>query len=252
MAKSKLPYFPFYPGDWLSDPAVARCSLATRGVWIDLLAAMHQNGRTGELSGTPEQLARVARCQPVEISAALVDLDVTGAAKVTERNGIITVQNRRMAREAKEREGNRIRAERYREKRPRHEKVTPPLSSSYSLSESVVSLQTLPQAAPDGTTEATHTDPWDKDKTTPPGGPPAAPRPETLEDYLPQAFPELQPHQVRGISKRMRITLQDAREIAARWGTLSRDPRIENPGAYLWTMFQSKDAANRAAQEVAG
>ena len=34
----KRPSFDFYPGDWLKDPAVRRCSFRAKGVWIDLIA----------------------------------------------------------------------------------------------------------------------------------------------------------------------------------------------------------------------
>lgn len=39
---SKLPYFPFYPADWLKDPDLRRCDHHTKGVWIDMLCIMHQ------------------------------------------------------------------------------------------------------------------------------------------------------------------------------------------------------------------
>ncbi len=34
----KLPYFPFFPGDWLSDPKLKSCSFRAKGVWADLIA----------------------------------------------------------------------------------------------------------------------------------------------------------------------------------------------------------------------
>lgn len=111
---AKLPYLPFYTGDWLTDPAVSLCTPATRGVWIDLLAAMHQAGRSGELRGTCDQLARIARCSTADLTQALTDLQATEAAEVSERNGVITVVNRRMRREAQEREASRLRQSKFR------------------------------------------------------------------------------------------------------------------------------------------
>jgi hypothetical protein len=96
----KLPYLPLYTGDWLKDPALTLCAPATRGVWIDLLAAMHELNRSGELRGTAEQLARAARCSTVEFAQAATDLQNTGAADVTFRNGTYHVQNRRMRKES--------------------------------------------------------------------------------------------------------------------------------------------------------
>jgi hypothetical protein len=106
----------FFTGDWLKDPCLTICSPASRGVWIDLLSAMHESGRSGELRGTTDQLARLARCLTSDLVAALTELKTTGAALVTERNKIVTVTNRRMAREHKLRNSNAKRQERFREK----------------------------------------------------------------------------------------------------------------------------------------
>ena len=55
----------------MKDPAISLCTPATRGVWIDLLCAMHELGRSGELRGTTDQIARVARCSTAELAQAL-------------------------------------------------------------------------------------------------------------------------------------------------------------------------------------
>jgi hypothetical protein len=107
----------FNTGDWLKDPRLSMCLPATRGIWIDAIAAMHECGRSGALSGSPEQLSRVLRCTESALMAAIDDLQATGAADVTSRNGIITLNNRRMQREDKERQGNRLRQDRYRKKK---------------------------------------------------------------------------------------------------------------------------------------
>jgi hypothetical protein len=100
----KHPHIPLYTGDWMKDTELSLCTPATRGVWIDLLCAMHERNRSGELRGTTDQLARLARCSTVELDQALTDLQTTGAAIVDNRNGIWTVANRRMKREADTRE----------------------------------------------------------------------------------------------------------------------------------------------------
>lgn len=105
---------PFYVGDWLKDAELSLCSPATRGVWIDLLCAMHECDRSGVLRGTRDQLSRTARCSTVELALALTDLQTTGAADVTERNGVVTVANRRMIRERNSREQTRLRVNRHR------------------------------------------------------------------------------------------------------------------------------------------
>jgi hypothetical protein len=100
----KLPYITFYAGDWLKDPLLSICTPATRGVWIDLLCAMHESGRSGELRGTGDQIARLARCSTAELAQALTELQTTGAAVVENRNDSWLIANRRMRREAETRE----------------------------------------------------------------------------------------------------------------------------------------------------
>ena len=113
---NKLPSIQFYTGDWLKDPRLSMCSAMTRGIWIDFLCAMHELDRVGELRGTTEQLARVARCSPVEIAQALDELSASRTADVSERNGFFTVVNRRMKREYEDREANKTYVRNYREK----------------------------------------------------------------------------------------------------------------------------------------
>lgn len=102
--KKKLPHIPFYTGDYMKDPHLSLCTSATRGIWMDLLCAMHEADRSGELRGTSEQLARLARCSTVELVQALTDLQTSRAADVEQRNSIWYVANRRMKREAATRE----------------------------------------------------------------------------------------------------------------------------------------------------
>ena len=104
----------FFTGDWLKDPAVSLCSATTRGIWFDFLCAMHERDRSGVIAGTREALARLGRCSAVHLDHALSELQTSGAADVTERDGIVTVINRRMQRDAKSRHGNNERQRRHR------------------------------------------------------------------------------------------------------------------------------------------
>lgn len=47
---SKLPAMQFYPGDWLKDPALRRCSHSAKGIWIDILCLMHESEERGVLA----------------------------------------------------------------------------------------------------------------------------------------------------------------------------------------------------------
>jgi len=80
---------------------------------------MHEMDRSGQITGTTEQLARLCRCTAVNFVQALEELKATNTATVTERNGKVTVINRRMKREERERKSRNERALRYRQKMKR-------------------------------------------------------------------------------------------------------------------------------------
>ena len=132
----KFPWMQFNTGDWLKDPNLSMCQPATRGIWIDAIAAMHENRRSGTLSGTPDQLIRVLRCTGPALMAALDDLQSTGAGVVTVRNGVVTLTNRRMSREASIRDSNRLRQLKHRGHGDNNGAVTPK-SPSDSISSSL-------------------------------------------------------------------------------------------------------------------
>lgn len=125
----KLPWIKFFPGDWLKDPKLSLCTHATRGIWMDLICAMHEDGQSGQLIGTLEQLARIARCLPSDMAIALAEIQRTGTGDVTLCNRNVTkkiavfggdvtemytVCNRRMKSEAKAREQTRKRVSKMR------------------------------------------------------------------------------------------------------------------------------------------
>ena len=101
--KVKYPYLKFFTGDWLKDPRLSLCTPTARGVWIDLICAMHELDQSGELCGTTDDLARLARCSTVQLAHAISDLQNKRAADVSQRNGIWTIANRRMKKEAEQR-----------------------------------------------------------------------------------------------------------------------------------------------------
>lgn len=99
MSEKKWPFIQWFITDWLGDPKVSQCEPATRGIWFDWLCNMHALDRCGQVTGTREILARIGRCTIPQCDAALLDLIKTNAATVQERNGAVTVVNRRMKRE---------------------------------------------------------------------------------------------------------------------------------------------------------
>src|SRR5664279_3080026 len=79
----KLPWMKFYPADWRADPALRMCSLAARGLWMEMLAVMHESDPRGSLLingnniGT-KQLASLCGATLRETIALLKELDAAG------------------------------------------------------------------------------------------------------------------------------------------------------------------------------
>src|SRR5437879_12621738 len=100
----KRPSFQFYPGDWLHESALRACSLAARGLWIDVLAFMHQGTPYGHLTlpatkeGAkdilrhilPAVLARMVGCGEEEVQNLLNELEDAGVFSRTSE-GVILV-----------------------------------------------------------------------------------------------------------------------------------------------------------------
>ena len=121
----------FVVADWLSDPHLSKCFPATRGIWMDVFCAMYIDNRSGVLKGKIDQLARICRCSTAEMAAAISDLEVTGTADVTKRDGVVTIICRTMKRDADKRKSNNER-----QKKHRMGSVTPesqPVSRSHNL-----------------------------------------------------------------------------------------------------------------------
>lgn len=103
---AKRPAFQFYPGDWLRDMALRSCSVAARGLWIDMLAMMHDGTPYGFLRVNgkkidEETLARMVGAKKREVVGFLVELEAAG---VLSRDEDGTVYSRRMIRDEATRE----------------------------------------------------------------------------------------------------------------------------------------------------
>lgn len=105
----KLPFIKFFPNDWLAEPTIRVCSLAARGLWMDMLSLMHLSPRRGYLLAatgsplTPEQLARMTGCSADEVTRLLAELRSSGAFSCTD-DGTNTIYSRRMVRDEGKRE----------------------------------------------------------------------------------------------------------------------------------------------------
>ena len=133
MAKAtRLPFIQWFVEDWLNDLQLSRCAPSTRGIWCDAICQMHREGRIGTLKGTPEELARLCRCSPQEMVAAVRELEKTGAANARLCNGVVTLVNRRMQRGHKERENTLKRQRKHRGELPSVTAVSRPASRPLS------------------------------------------------------------------------------------------------------------------------
>lgn len=87
------PWFKFFPTDWRNDPALKMCSMAARGLWIELICLMHQATPYGHLlvngqAPTDAQIAVLVGAPPDQIAALLGELESAGIFSRT-RNGVI-------------------------------------------------------------------------------------------------------------------------------------------------------------------
>ena len=105
MAKKQpktLPWFPFYPADWLAEKTLRGLSLAARGLWIDMLCWMHQSPRRGFLLDSArtipdlETLAHWAHALPLDVHRLLDELKTARVYSCTNK-GVIYC--RRMVKE---------------------------------------------------------------------------------------------------------------------------------------------------------
>ena len=138
---AKAPAFQFYVKDWLSDPLLKMVTHQTKGIWIDLLCFLWESPDRGELNGTKEQFQKMLGCNAPEFDQFINEASVTHFANVTNCNGLVTVRNRRMFREEKERKNTRLRVSRFRSNAqsnaPCNGDVTVPSSSSSPLKENI-------------------------------------------------------------------------------------------------------------------
>lgn len=99
--KGKLPWMKFYPADWRADPALRMCSLAARGLWMEMLSIMHEANPRGSLliNGNTvgfKQLASLCGAPLRETVALLHELEAAGVFSRAEDG---TIFSRRMKRD---------------------------------------------------------------------------------------------------------------------------------------------------------
>jgi hypothetical protein len=103
----KLCWMQFYGSDWRADPCLKLCSLAARGLWMEMLCLMMSSAKHGFLchpnSSEPlmtADLAKLTGFSELEISPLLKELEGNG---VFSRDETTTIYSRRMIRDAERR-----------------------------------------------------------------------------------------------------------------------------------------------------
>jgi hypothetical protein len=101
MGAMSQPWMKFYPSDWRADPALRSCSMAARGLWMEMLCLMHEANPRGSLlingqQVTGKQLASLCGTGLTETVRWLGELAGAGVFSRDE-NG--TIYSRRIRRD---------------------------------------------------------------------------------------------------------------------------------------------------------
>lgn len=114
MSEKRAPWLKWYPADWRADPRLRMCSLAARGLWIEMLGFMHEAERYGFLliagiAPSPEEIAVLVGAPAPLVRKALDELETRGVYSRDE-DGII--YSRRMVRDKAKAEADRANGKR--------------------------------------------------------------------------------------------------------------------------------------------
>jgi hypothetical protein len=87
---SDLPFMKFYVDDWLADENARLCSLAARGLWIDLLCIMHKSIMRGYLTKkngqplSPKDVQKLTGCAPKTFLKLIQEIHLSGTCSRTD------------------------------------------------------------------------------------------------------------------------------------------------------------------------
>lgn len=115
MAKKNF-WFKFEFAAWRNDLALRRCSLETRGFWLECICLM-EDAEVCELEGTPAELANLIGCSKAVFNRCVAELDVTNAASVSKSQGFVKIVSRRKLKAVSVKEYNRLKQRESRERR---------------------------------------------------------------------------------------------------------------------------------------
>lgn len=108
-SKDRDVYIRFFPTDWRGDEGLSLCSLAARGLWIELLCLAHRHGgyvlvAAGRVP-TDKELAKQCRCSQAALRRGLDELRHHEVCHFDEASKAL--YSKRMVRDEKRRQVNR-------------------------------------------------------------------------------------------------------------------------------------------------
>ena len=100
---SKRPFMKFFPNDWFGDVPLRSCSIAARGLWIEMLCIMHSARPAGYLDINDRPMGEVmlaaqTNVAPAEVVELLAELEAAQVFSRRESDGAI--YSRKMLRDA--------------------------------------------------------------------------------------------------------------------------------------------------------
>jgi hypothetical protein len=113
---ANYPWFKFFPGDWMKDPELSKCSAAARGIWMDVLCLMYQSEepgilRTGGKAWTIKEIAQAVRGNTRDNLVTLYELERN---RVMSKGSDGSYFSRRLVRDEARRRADRVRQRRHR------------------------------------------------------------------------------------------------------------------------------------------
>lgn len=127
---NQYPWFSFYPSDWMND--LDEYPLEIEGAWIRIICKMHKADCDGKMTRTLDEWSRILRVSEQDAERIIQYLYEKGICDMSRIGHTeITVMSRRLIREAKIREQNRLR----KRKQRCHANVTRQKSESYTDTE---------------------------------------------------------------------------------------------------------------------
>lgn len=104
-SKKKLKFIQLYTSDWRSDPCLRMCSIAARGLWIEIMCLMNEAEPYGHLivngvAPNDTQLSMLTATPGDQLPDLIAELEAQG---VFSRNGKGVIYSRRMTRDEKKR-----------------------------------------------------------------------------------------------------------------------------------------------------